>query len=289
MNQITRDTPILFPQQTDLGPGVDERLGLLSANRCSLPQGPGAGLCTPGPGRPGPSWEQDLGAVSTAPEAWGPTLTATALLPQTQEPGPSPSHPGPAEGPGSRSVLRPADMPGAQGEEPAKAGAAEKGADAEEELGGLTAEELQQGQEAALALEDMMALSAQTLVRAEVGELYQQVRPLGRGRFGQVLLVTHRQKGTRPRDGAAAWAQAAEPADPNHALLLSSKLCSREVLCEHVSGPREVPPGGPHRRPAYRSPWGWSGARLCARHLAIWCLSGPCAPPPMPHPSFPRQ
>ncbi|KAM5236306.1 serine/threonine-protein kinase SBK2 [Ctenodactylus gundi] len=63
-------------------------------------------------------------------------------------------------------------------------------------LGGLTAVELEQGQEAALALEDMMALSAQTLVQAEVDQLYQEVRPLGQGRFGRVLLVTHRQKGT---------------------------------------------------------------------------------------------
>ncbi|XP_075393928.1 serine/threonine-protein kinase SBK2 [Tenrec ecaudatus] len=67
---------------------------------------------------------------------------------------------------------------------------------APEALGSLTEEELRQGQEAALALEDMMALSAQTLVQAEVDELYQGVRPLGQGRFGRVLLVTHRQKGT---------------------------------------------------------------------------------------------
>ncbi|XP_036765075.2 serine/threonine-protein kinase SBK2 [Manis pentadactyla] len=85
-------------------------------------------------------------------------------------------------------------MPGKRsGEEQVEVGAAEAGADAG--LGGLTAEELQQGQEAALELEDMMALSAQALVRAEVQELYEQVRPLGKGRFGQVLLVTHRQKG----------------------------------------------------------------------------------------------
>uniref|UniRef100_G3QIZ1 Protein kinase domain-containing protein n=1 Tax=Gorilla gorilla gorilla TaxID=9595 RepID=G3QIZ1_GORGO len=84
-------------------------------------------------------------------------------------------------------------MPGKQSEEgPAEAGASE---DSEEEgLGGLTSEELQQGQEAARALEDMMTLSAQTLVRAEVDELYKEVRPLGQGRYGRVLLVTHRQK-----------------------------------------------------------------------------------------------
>ncbi|XP_044615904.1 serine/threonine-protein kinase SBK2 isoform X1 [Equus asinus] len=90
---------------------------------------------------------------------------------------------------------RQGEMPGKQSdEEQVAAGAAENGT--EEDLGGLTAEELQQGQEAALALEDMMALSTQTLVRAEVDELYQQVRPLGQGRFGRVLLVNHRQKGT---------------------------------------------------------------------------------------------
>ncbi|XP_012889978.1 PREDICTED: serine/threonine-protein kinase SBK2 [Dipodomys ordii] len=86
-------------------------------------------------------------------------------------------------------------MPGKRpeaGHEEAEAG--EDGA--EEGLGGLTLEELQQGQEAALALEDMMALSAQTLVHSEVDQLYQEVRPLGQGRFGRVLLVTHRQKGT---------------------------------------------------------------------------------------------
>lgn len=66
----------------------------------------------------------------------------------------------------------------------------------DEDLGGLTPEELQQGQEAALALEDMMALSAQTLLQAEVDALYLPVRTLGQGRYGRVLLVTHRQKGT---------------------------------------------------------------------------------------------
>ena len=123
--------------------------------------------------------------------------------PPLSDPGaraPSPSSHGPwscgpwALGHLLSSVL--AEMPGKQSdEEQVAAGAAENGT--EEDLGGLTAEELRQGQEAALALEDMMALSTQTLVRAEVDELYQQVRPLGQGRFGRVLLVNHRQKGTR--------------------------------------------------------------------------------------------
>ncbi|GAB1291511.1 Serine/threonine-protein kinase SBK2 [Apodemus speciosus] len=62
------------------------------------------------------------------------------------------------------------EMPGKQSEDrPMDVAAVEDGGD--EGLGGLTVEELQQGQEAALALEDMMALSAQTLVRTEVEEL----------------------------------------------------------------------------------------------------------------------
>ncbi|ERE46251.1 serine/threonine-protein kinase SBK2-like protein [Cricetulus griseus] len=92
-------------------------------------------------------------------------------------------------------------MPGKQSDDGSMdVAAVEDGGD--EGLGGLTVEELQQGQETALALEDMMALSAQTLVRTEVDELYEEVRPLGQGRFGRVLLVTHRQKGT------GCWAQA---------------------------------------------------------------------------------
>ncbi|CAD7668899.1 unnamed protein product [Nyctereutes procyonoides] len=65
--------------------------------------------------------------------------------------------------------------------------------------GGLAAEELRQGQDAALELEDTVPLSAQTPGQAEVDELYQQVGPLGQGHFGRVLLVTHRQEATPPR------------------------------------------------------------------------------------------
>ncbi|XP_062032835.1 serine/threonine-protein kinase SBK2 [Lepus europaeus] len=95
---------------------------------------------------------------------------------------------------GDLSGMLQEQMPGKQPKEPEAAEAAGDGAD--EGLGGLTVEELRQGQEAALALEDMMALSTQTLVHAEVDELYQEVRALGKGRFGRVLLVTHREKGT---------------------------------------------------------------------------------------------
>ncbi|XP_072463781.1 serine/threonine-protein kinase SBK2 isoform X2 [Notamacropus eugenii] len=64
------------------------------------------------------------------------------------------------------------------------------------DLEDLTMEELSEGQAAAQALKDMLTLSSQTLVQAEVEDLYDEVRQLGQGRFGRVLLVTHRQRGT---------------------------------------------------------------------------------------------
>lgn len=85
----------------------------------------------------------------------------------------------------------------------------------EEGLGGLTAEELRQGQEAARALEARMALSAQSLVRAEADELYEHVRALGRGRFGRVWLVTHRQEGTGVwRQGTGTGGLQRQPVPP---------------------------------------------------------------------------
>lgn len=92
-------------------------------------------------------------------------------------------------------------MPGKQ-PEPRPAAAVASEHDTKDSLGGLTPEELQQGQEAALALEERMALGAQTLVHAEVEQLYQEVRPLGQGRFGRVVLVTHCQKGASTGTGA---------------------------------------------------------------------------------------
>ncbi|XP_051846062.1 serine/threonine-protein kinase SBK2-like [Antechinus flavipes] len=76
----------------------------------------------------------------------------------------------------------------------------EKGEEDEEDLSwdleDLTMEELREGQAAARALEDTLALSSQALLQAEVEDLYREVRQLGQGRFGRVLLVTHRQRGT---------------------------------------------------------------------------------------------
>lgn len=128
-------------------------------------------------------------------------------------------------------------MPGKRSEEEqAEVGAAEAGADAG--LGGLTAEELQQGQEAALELEDMMALSAQALVQAEVQELYEQVRPLGKGRFGQVLLVTHRQKGTGAR--GRGWGPGGGGVGPVGS---PSRPRAGWGVCEPEPGPASALPG----------------------------------------------
>lgn len=44
-------------------------------------------------------------------------------------------------------------------------------------------------------LEELLEITAQSLVRAEVAEHYEVVRELGRGKYGHVMLVTHRQRG----------------------------------------------------------------------------------------------
>uniref|UniRef100_A0A8C3SV27 Serine/threonine-protein kinase SBK2 n=1 Tax=Chelydra serpentina TaxID=8475 RepID=A0A8C3SV27_CHESE len=50
---------------------------------------------------------------------------------------------------------------------------------------------------AALAmLDEMLEITAQSLVHTEVAEHYQVIRELGRGKYGHVVLVTHRQRGT---------------------------------------------------------------------------------------------
>ncbi|NXU07057.1 SBK2 kinase, partial [Buphagus erythrorhynchus] len=45
-------------------------------------------------------------------------------------------------------------------------------------------------------LEELLEITAQSLVRAEVAEHYEVIRELGRGKYGHVMLVTHRQRGT---------------------------------------------------------------------------------------------
>ncbi|XP_039943337.1 serine/threonine-protein kinase SBK2-like isoform X2 [Hirundo rustica] len=45
-------------------------------------------------------------------------------------------------------------------------------------------------------LEELLEITAQSLVRAEVAEHYEVVRELGRGKYGHVMLVIHRQRGT---------------------------------------------------------------------------------------------
>ncbi|XP_052559871.1 serine/threonine-protein kinase SBK2 [Tympanuchus pallidicinctus] len=45
-------------------------------------------------------------------------------------------------------------------------------------------------------LEELLEITAQSLVRTEVAEHYEVIRELGRGKYGHVMLVTHRQRGT---------------------------------------------------------------------------------------------
>uniref|UniRef100_A0A8C5X0R3 Serine/threonine-protein kinase SBK2 n=1 Tax=Malurus cyaneus samueli TaxID=2593467 RepID=A0A8C5X0R3_9PASS len=52
------------------------------------------------------------------------------------------------------------------------------------------------GRAAPTKLEELLEITAQSLVRAEVAEHYEVIRELGRGKYGHVMLVTHRQRGT---------------------------------------------------------------------------------------------
>ncbi|KFV60898.1 Serine/threonine-protein kinase SBK2, partial [Tyto alba] len=45
-------------------------------------------------------------------------------------------------------------------------------------------------------LDELLEITAQSLVRTEVAEHYEVIRELGRGKYGHVMLVTHRQRGT---------------------------------------------------------------------------------------------
>ncbi|XP_019340459.1 serine/threonine-protein kinase SBK2 [Alligator mississippiensis] len=45
-------------------------------------------------------------------------------------------------------------------------------------------------------LEELLEITAQSLVHTEVAEHYEVIRELGRGKYGHVVLVTHRQRGT---------------------------------------------------------------------------------------------
>lgn len=51
------------------------------------------------------------------------------------------------------------------------------------------------GRAAPTKLEELLEITAQSLVRAEVAEHYEVIRELGRGKYGHVMLVTHRQRG----------------------------------------------------------------------------------------------
>ncbi|XP_074753941.1 LOW QUALITY PROTEIN: serine/threonine-protein kinase SBK2-like [Athene noctua] len=52
------------------------------------------------------------------------------------------------------------------------------------------------GTAAPTVLDELLEITAQSLVRTEVAEHYEVIRELGRGKYGHVMLVTHRQRGT---------------------------------------------------------------------------------------------
>lgn len=54
-------------------------------------------------------------------------------------------------------------------------------------------------------LEELLEITAQSLVRAEVAEHYEVIRELGRGKYGHVMLVTHRQRGKELAVPCEAW------------------------------------------------------------------------------------
>lgn len=51
------------------------------------------------------------------------------------------------------------------------------------------------GTAAPTVLDELLEITAQSLVRTEVAEHYEVIRELGRGKYGHVMLVTHRQRG----------------------------------------------------------------------------------------------
>lgn len=51
------------------------------------------------------------------------------------------------------------------------------------------------GTAAPAVLDELLEITAQSLVRTEVAEHYEVIRELGRGKYGHVMLVTHRQRG----------------------------------------------------------------------------------------------
>lgn len=51
------------------------------------------------------------------------------------------------------------------------------------------------GLTAASMLEEMMEITGQNLVRMEVEDHYKFIKQLGKGKYGQVTLVIHRQRG----------------------------------------------------------------------------------------------
>ncbi|XP_041582811.1 serine/threonine-protein kinase SBK2-like [Vulpes lagopus] len=152
------------------------------------------------------------------------------------------------------------------------------------------------------------AAKSQTLGPAEADELYQQVRPPGQGRFGRVLLVTHRQEGAAPapeRLPEASWASSARASQWAASALASSQQSppAPDGACPHgdlvtlmqptvasaegVRAPRRVP-GAPGYRPGTRCCAPARGQVRCRAPGSRLRLAAPpelCPPPGPAHPA----
>lgn len=102
------------------------------------------------------------------------------------------------------------------------------------------------GRAAPTKLEELLEITAQSLVRAEVAEHYEVIRELGRGKYGHVMLVTHRQRGK----------ELAVPCEP---LCLVSSLLTR--AWGGLVVPQGQAPGMAGRIPRETSRMGTSPAR----------------------------
>lgn len=59
--------------------------------------------------------------------------------------------------------------------------------------------ELGSVEEGSSLIEELMELTSQSLCQLEIKEHFNIIKEIGRGKYGHVLLVTHRCKGMSPR------------------------------------------------------------------------------------------
>lgn len=93
-------------------------------------------------------------------------------------------------------------------------------------------------------LEELLEITAQSLVRTEVAEHYEVIRELGRGKYGHVMLVTHRQRGKELAAPCELLCSVSSPLAHMHGLMGSWVFGARSVR----RFPREPTGQGPSRQ-----------------------------------------